>query len=80
MHKKNRGEKIGKRVRFSARELMIATNRRTDDKSYKRLEAAFQRLVGTTFTTNIANGDYEETASRKGTFACAAPLSGEYMR
>ena len=61
MHKKNRGEKIGKRVRFSARELMIATNRRTDDKSYKRLEAAFQRLVGTTFTTNIANGDYEET-------------------
>lgn len=61
MHKKNRGEKIGKRVRFSARELMIATNRRTDDKSYKRLEAAFQRLIGTTFTTNIANGDYEET-------------------
>lgn len=61
MHKKNRGEKIGKRVRFSARELMISTNRRTDDKSYKRLEAAFQRLVGTTFTTNIANGDYEET-------------------
>ena len=61
MHKKNRGEKIGKRVRFSARELMVSTNRRTDDKSYKRLEAAFQRLVGTTFTTNIANGDYEET-------------------
>lgn len=61
MHKKNRGEKIGKRVRFSARELMIASNRRTDDKSYMRLEAAFQRLVGTTFTTNITNGDYEET-------------------
>jgi hypothetical protein len=33
----------------------------SDDKSYKRLEAAFQRLIGTTFTTNIANGDYEET-------------------
>ena len=29
MHKKNRGEAIGKRVRFSARELMIATNRKT---------------------------------------------------
>ena len=61
MHRKNKGNPIGKRVRFSARELMIATNRTTDDKSYKRLEAAFQRLVGTTFTTNISNGDYEET-------------------
>jgi plasmid replication initiation protein len=61
MHRKNRGETIGKRVRFSARELMIATNRSTDDKSYIRLEAAFQRLIGTTFTTNIAAGDYEET-------------------
>jgi len=61
MYKKNRGEKIGKRVRFSARELMIATNRTTDDKSYNRLEVAFQRLIGTTFTTNIESGDYEET-------------------
>jgi plasmid replication initiation protein len=61
MHRKNRGEKIGKRVRFSARELMIATNRPTNNLSYKRLEAAFQRLIGTTFTTNIAVGDYEET-------------------
>lgn len=36
----------------------------SDDKSYKRLEAAFQRLIGTTFTTNIAKHcqrDYEET-------------------
>ena len=61
MHRKNQGKPIGKRIRFSARELMMATNRRTDDKSYNRLESAFQRLVGTTFTTNVANGDYEET-------------------
>ena len=61
MHRKNQGKPIGKRIRFSARELMMATNRRTDDKSYTRLEAAFQRLVGTTFTTNVTNGDYEET-------------------
>ena len=40
---------------------MVATNRTTDDKSYKRLEAAFQRLIGTTFTTNIEAGDYVET-------------------
>ncbi|MFV1601750.1 MULTISPECIES: replication initiator protein A [unclassified Phaeobacter] len=61
MHRKNRGEKIGKRVRFSARELMIATNRNTDGREYKRLEKAFQRLRGTTFTTNIATGNKIET-------------------
>lgn len=61
MHQKNQGKPIGKRVRFSARSLMMATNRTTDDKSYKRLEASFQRLVGTTFTTNITQGEYEET-------------------
>lgn len=61
MHHKNQGKPIGKRVRFSARELMVATNRPTDDKAYNRLEGAFQRLVGTTFTTNITQGDYEET-------------------
>ncbi|WP_291733713.1 replication initiator protein A [Leisingera sp. F5] len=61
MHRKNRGEKIGKRVRFSARELMIATNRNTDGREYKRLEKAFQRLRGTTFTTNIATGNKIQT-------------------
>ena len=61
MHKKNRGEKIGKKVRFSARELMMATNRSTNNLSYKRLEASFHRLVGTTFTTNIVSGGYRET-------------------
>jgi plasmid replication initiation protein len=61
IHRKNQGKPIGKVVRFSARELLIATNRLTDGDSYKRLEAAFQRLIGTTFTTNITNGGYEET-------------------
>lgn len=60
MHMKNRGEKIGKRVRFSARELMIATNRRTDGNSYKRLGKAFKRLVGTTFQTSIRTGNKRE--------------------
>jgi plasmid replication initiation protein len=60
MHRKNRGEKIGKRVRFSARELMIATNRRTDGREYKRLERAFQRLQGTQFKTNIRTGNKKE--------------------
>jgi plasmid replication initiation protein len=61
MHKKNRGEKIGKRVRFSAHELMIATNRRTDGTSYPRLEQALIRLSGTRFITNIKTGDKIET-------------------
>lgn len=61
MHRKNRGEKIGKRVKFSARELLIATNRPTNNLGYNRLKQAFQRLSGTTFTTNIVNGEYEET-------------------
>ena len=63
MHRKNRGEKIGNRVRFSARELLIATNRTTDGDSYKRLEAAFDRLVGTTFKTNITTGNTREVRS-----------------
>ena len=53
---KNRGEKIGKRVRFSARELMITTNRKTGGVEYQRLEQAFQRLMGTTFQTDIQTG------------------------
>lgn len=61
MHKKNRGEKIGKRVRFSARELMIATNRPTNNLSYQRLEQAFHRLMGATFQTDIQTGDKRET-------------------
>ncbi|MFV0644705.1 MAG: replication initiator protein A [Sphingomonadaceae bacterium] len=61
MHRKNRGEKIGKRVRFSARELLISTNRPTNNLGYNRLEHAFQRLRGTTFTTNIATGNRIET-------------------
>ncbi|MET4104555.1 plasmid replication initiation protein, partial [Roseovarius sp. MBR-78] len=61
MDKKNRGEKIGKRVRFTGRELLIATNRPTNNLGYNRLEHAFQRLRGTTFTTNIATGNKIET-------------------
>lgn len=61
MHLKNRGKPIGKRVRFSARELMIATNRRTGGVEYQRLEDAFHRLMGTTFQTDIKTGDKRET-------------------
>lgn len=61
MHRKNRGEPIGNRVRFSARELMMATNRKTGGVEYRRLEQAFQRLMGTVFQTDIETGKKRET-------------------
>ena len=61
MHRKNRGQPIGKTVRFSARELSIATNRPIGGNHYKRLEQAFIRLGGTRFVTNIRTGDKIET-------------------
>ena len=61
MHLKNKGKPIGKRVRFSARELMVATNRKTGGVEYQRLEDAFHRLMGTTFQTDIKTGDKRET-------------------
>lgn len=61
MHRKNQGKPIGKSVRFSAREMLIATNRTTDGQSYKRLEASFIRLGGCRFVTNIRTGNKIET-------------------
>ena len=61
MAMKNRGEKVGKRLRFSAREMMMATNRHTGGKEYQRLEQAFSRLRGTSFVTNIKTGGKTQT-------------------
>ena len=60
MHLKNQGKPIGKRVRFSARELMVATNRKTGGVEYQRLDNAFSRLNGTQFVTNIKSGGKRE--------------------
>ena len=61
MHRKNRGEAIGDTVRFSARELCVATNRQIGGDHYKRLENAFARLQGTQFVTNVRTGGKIET-------------------
>ena len=61
MHMKNQGKPIGKRVRFSGRELLMATNRPTNNLGYKRLASAFSRLRGTNFITNIKTGGRRET-------------------
>ena len=60
MHRKNRGETVGKRVRFNAHELLVATNRLTGGVDYKRLEQAFIRLGGTQFKTDITTGGKRE--------------------
>ena len=39
---------------------MIATNRNTDGREYKRLERSFQRLQGTQFKTDIRTGNKKE--------------------
>lgn len=60
MQRKNLGERIGKRVRFNAHELLMATNRKTGGVEYKRLEDAFIRLGGTQFKTDITTGGKRE--------------------
>lgn len=56
IHAKNRGESYSRRVEGSGYEVLIATNRPTNDVGYNRLEAAFTRLRGTTFITTIRTG------------------------
>ena len=60
MHLKNQGKPIGNRLRFSGRELLIATNRPTNNLGYERLDAAFGRLQGTQFKTTIRTGGKPE--------------------
>jgi plasmid replication initiation protein len=60
MHLKNQGKPIGKTVRFSARELSVATNRPVGGWAYQRLDDAFSRLNGTQFVTNIKAGGKRE--------------------
>lgn len=53
VHAKNRGLPYSKEVIGSAHDLLSATNRPTSKLGYERLKAAFIRLRGTTFVTNI---------------------------
>ena len=61
VHRKNQGLDIGRQVRFSAREMMVATNRPDGGNSYRRLEDAFIRLSGTRFVSDIRTGGKVET-------------------
>ena len=46
-------------MRFTARDLLVATNRQTSGGGYVRLKAALERLAGTRIETNITTGDVE---------------------
>lgn len=56
--KKNRGLPISQTVHLHAHELLVWTNRETSGNAYRRMVESFERLRGTTITTNIkANGE-----------------------
>jgi plasmid replication initiation protein len=50
----NQGRPIARKVRLTAYDFLVTTNRYTGGENYKRLEAAFDRLAGTRIRTNIA--------------------------
>ena len=55
----NEGKPVSQYVRFRAFDLLSATNRGHDGRGYEQLKAAFERLRGTSITTNITTGDVE---------------------
>ena len=55
------GREVSQRVRLTAHDLLLTTNRPTNDDAYQRLEAALIRLRGTTIVTNIRTNDFAIT-------------------
>lgn len=54
----NRGQEPSRTIRLRAHDLLVATNRHTGGSDYDRLHQAFERLRGTTITTDIkTNGE-----------------------
>ncbi len=61
MAKINDGEEPSQTIQFSAYDVLVTTERRTDGRSYERLKAAFERLRGTSIETCIKTGEQEVT-------------------
>ena len=55
----NQGETPNRKVCFKAHDLLVTTNRQTSGEGYKLLRKAFDRLRGTSITTNIKTNDQE---------------------
>ena len=58
----NAGRAIGRTLRLTAHDLLLATRRDTGGDAYQRLIETFERLAGTRITTNIAQGGIATTA------------------
>ena len=54
------GKQVHRTMRFKAYDLLVATNRPTAGTGYAALKAAFERLRGTTISTNIVTGGQEQ--------------------
>ena len=59
--KKKQGLSIAKRVRINSADLLRFTNRGVSGRDYQALDSAFERIRGTTISTNIRTGDEEQT-------------------
>jgi len=57
MHMKNLGRPIGPKVRLTTHDLLVATNRPTNNLGYERLEYALERMAGTVIKTTLETGD-----------------------
>lgn len=60
VHDLNAGRTISPWVDLTAHEVMVSTNWRTNQESYRRFEDALDRLRGTTVKTNIRTGDHTQ--------------------
>lgn len=56
----NAGKPLSRTIRFKAHDMLQATNRMTNGQGYEGLKAAFERLRGTTISTNIVTGGEEQ--------------------
>ncbi len=59
MNAKNNGENISNRVRFTAYDYLVSTNKTVNGKSYVQLKDGLERLSGTRIETNIKTNERE---------------------
>lgn len=59
MNAKNNGENISNRVRFTAYDYLVSTNKSINGKSYTQLKDGLERLSGTRIETNIKTNEKE---------------------
>jgi plasmid replication initiation protein len=61
IEKRNKGLEIGRTVEIEAYDFLKRTNRSTGGRSYEAIKDGLSRLQGTTFITNVRNGEIENT-------------------